>query len=166
MSLICRFEWKIIHLKQSSEKRSTRQWAPMMMTMMFKTIIPYNENDKWWKRAKHTLCVYVCHGIPRLEKCTRDAVSFSWMRSRCECLKLNWFSCECRWREWERGRKSKEIREAYKQVLANAEQERRRRKRIKKNTIIEVNLKALGAITKTMHGEKLTKEQKMARMWK
>lgn len=36
----------------------------------------------------------------------------------------------------------------------------------KKNTIIEVNLKALGAITKTMHGEKLTREQKMARMWK
>lgn len=60
MSLICRFEWKIIHLKQSSKKRSTRQWAPMMMTMMFKTIIPYNENDKWWKRAKHTLFVCVC----------------------------------------------------------------------------------------------------------
>lgn len=48
-------------------------------------------------------------------------------------------------RERERSRKSKEIREAYKQALANAEQK----------TIIEVNIKALGAITKTMHSEKL-----------
>lgn len=44
-------------------------------------------------------------------------------------------------------RKSKEIREAYKQALANAKQK----------TIIEVNVKAPGAIIKTKHGEKLTR---------
>lgn len=37
--------------------RNTERWrAPMMMMMMmmFKTIMLYNENDKWWIRAKHT----------------------------------------------------------------------------------------------------------------
>lgn len=49
--------------QQTGGEHSRRWRAPMMMMTMFKTIMLYNENDKWWKRAKNTesnvcMCVF------------------------------------------------------------------------------------------------------------
>lgn len=103
------------------ENGSTQRWqAPMMMMMMmFETIMLYNENDKWWKRAKHTECGLEYHY--RCEKCAMLCVCLRILNQSQPVLKTQlcclFFHCVWVSEQENQERKSKEIRDAYKQAL-------------------------------------------------